>query len=200
MVEEKTTKKTVNLTKPIIIGLLLVVAFLGGMQVKDLLNTRSGAMPKEGSPSALAESVQAPSPTPFPQELTLGSFVKTGDELCRKDGRPSVYFFGSNSCPHCQWEHPVFEAVVEKFGDEVDFHNNMDDQTSDRDVWDRYASINRGGVPFMVLGCQYARVGSGSRMGEETESMNLTALICKLTDNQPASVCAEAEDLISQIN
>ena len=196
MAKEKTEKKTINLTKPIILGLLLVVAFLGGMQVKALISGK-GDSKTEGNQEA-AQVILTPTTAPSP-DLTLGSFVKTGDKLCQEDGKPSVYFFGSSSCGHCQWEHPVFEAVAERFGNEIVFHNNMDDQTSDRDVWERYSSINRGGVPFMVLGCQYARVGSGSRMGEEVESMNLTALICKLTGGQPASVCDEVKDLVSQI-
>jgi hypothetical protein len=75
----------------------------------------------------------------------------------------------------------------------------MNDRTSDRDVWEKYSYINKGGVPFMVFGCSYARVGSGSRAGEEPEKQNLTALICGLTDNKPADVCQEVADIVDAI-
>lgn len=129
------------------------------------------------------------------ETTTLGGFSVSKDEVCQENGKPIIYFFGSEGCPHCQWEHPVFEAVVERFGDYIVFHNNID-TGEDMDVFSRYST---GGIPAMVLGCRYYRVGSGARWGEEEESKNLTALVCKLTNNQPATVCSEVADLVESI-
>ena len=70
------------------------------------------------------------------------------------------------------------------------FHNNMDTQ-EDGEVFDEYSAINRGGVPFLVLGCKYARAGSGEQAGEEEEIKALTTIICQLTDGAPKAVCGE---------
>ena len=88
------------------------------------------------------------------------------------------------------------ESVAEKFTGYISFHDNMD-TGEDRDVFSKYSP--NGYVPLLVLGCRYFRVGAGQRSGEEVESENLTALICKLTDNQPSEVCSEVEDLVNQI-
>jgi len=95
------------------------------------------------------------------------------------------------------WEHPVIEAVMEQFADYIVFHNNMD-VGEDRDILYEYNSA--GSIPTVVLGCKYARIGSGERAGEEVETNNLTALTCDLTGGMPADVCGEVQDLIEQIN
>lgn len=127
---------------------------------------------------------------------TVGSFSRNENEVCKENGKPIVYFFGSTSCPHCQWEHPIIERAAEKFKDQISFHNNMDND-ADGEVFAEYSS---GGVPTIVLGCKYSRVGSGEQMGEEEEEKVLTALICDLTGSQPAGTCGEVKDLIDQIN
>ncbi len=127
---------------------------------------------------------------------TIGQFSVSEDSVCKENGAPMVYFFGSESCPHCSWEHPVVREVAESFGDEISFHDNMDDQETDLEVFQRYSS---GGVPTLVVGCKYYRVGSGENGGEEQEKDNLTALLCSLTDNKPGNVCDQVKDLIDQI-
>jgi len=129
-------------------------------------------------------------------ELTLGNFEITGNEACLEDGKPIVYFFGSESCPHCQWEHPVMQDVAAKFGDTISFHDNMDSE-NDSDVFTQYSEERY--VPATLIGCKYFRVGSGENVGIEENSDNLTALICDLTGGQPGSVCGEVQDLIDQI-
>lgn len=126
---------------------------------------------------------------------TIGNFSVSEDEVCKEGDKPIVYFFGSESCPYCEWEHPIIEGVAEKFGGQIAFHNNMDSQ-DDMDVFQKYST---GGIPTLVLGCKYYRVGAGQQAGEEGEAENLTALICKLTDGQPAAVCSQVEDLINQV-
>jgi len=126
---------------------------------------------------------------------TIGNFSASKDEVCQEEGKPIIYFFGSQGCGHCSWEHPIIEDVALKFKENIVFHNNMDSQ-ADMDIFSKYST---GGVPALVLGCKYYRTGSGQRAGEEQEAKILTALICKLTENQPADVCQEVQDLIDQI-
>lgn len=129
------------------------------------------------------------------ESTTIGNFSVSSEEVCLEDGKPIVYFFGSESCPHCQWEHPVVEEVMANFEGLVSFHNNMD-TGEDMDVFQRFST---GGIPAMVIGCKYYRVGSGENQGQETEINNLTALACKITNGQPSDVCSQVQDLIDQI-
>jgi len=126
---------------------------------------------------------------------TIGDFIISDDEICKENGKPIVYFFGSSRCPHCRWEHPIIENVTSKFKDYISFHNNLD-SNADMEIFYKYST---GGIPTIVLGCKYYRVGSGERIGEEQESKVLTALICKLTGNNPIDVCTLVQDLIKEI-
>ncbi|MBZ9572975.1 thioredoxin family protein [Patescibacteria group bacterium] len=119
------------------------------------------------------------------KSTTLGNFSVSDDEVCLEDEKPIIYFFGSEGCSHCKWEHPIIEEVAEKFTGFISFHNNMD-SSADMDVFSRYST---GGIPTLVLGCKYYRVGSGEGIGEEEEARVLTALICDLTENQATDVC-----------
>jgi len=125
--------------------------------------------------------------TPPAQETgkAAGNFSISSDEVCQENGKPVIYFFGSTNCPHCAWEHPIVEEVIGKFGDEIVFHNNMDSQ-QDMDIFRKYST---GGIPTLVLGCKYYRVGSGEAVGKEQEIKDLTSLICQLTNKQPAEIC-----------
>lgn len=129
------------------------------------------------------------------KETTIGSFTVNEGDFCNDNGKPIVYFFGSESCSHCQWEHPIIEEVAAKFGDYISFHNNMDTD-ADNDVFQKYST---GSIPALVLGCRYSRIGSGENVGQEVETQNLTAVICKLTDGQPENVCSEVQELINQV-
>lgn len=128
-------------------------------------------------------------------EETIGSFSVSGDEICTEDGTPIVYFFGSEDCGYCKWEHPVMENVTSKFTGYISFRDNVivkirDGFTVDREIFDKYST---GGVPTLVLGCRYYRVGAGTTLGKDQEAKVLTALICNLTDNKPMDVCADPE-------
>ena len=136
-------------------------------------------------------------PTPN-YEKTVGDFLITDKDICKKDGKPTLYFFGSTSCPHCVWQKPVLKKVIDKFGKEVDYHENIDNQT-DSEVFEKYTNINPGYIPFLVFGCKYARTGSGETSGEEKEIENLTTLICKLTNGKPSSVCNPLKNAYSAI-
>jgi len=128
------------------------------------------------------------------ESVVLGNFLETKDEVCKEQGKPIVYFFGSVRCPHCVWEKPIIEKVAENFKEYISFHKNID-SSDDQKIFSKYS---QGGVPTLVLGCKYYREGSGERDGEENETKNLTALICKLTNSQPKEVCAAVKDLIEK--
>jgi len=127
--------------------------------------------------------------------MTVGNFIVSDDEVCKEDGKPIVYFFGASWCPHCRWEKPIIENVTSKFKDYISFHNNIDSDR-DREIFYKYSN---GGIPTIVIGCKYYRVGSGEMLGKEEETKALTALICKLTGNNPIDVCAPLQDLIERI-
>ncbi len=180
----------------IIIGLVAIAAFLGGATFTQWQSQRTSS--GEVAPTPTVQETEEQAEVLGELTSTIGNFLVLEEEVCEEDGKPIVYFFGSERCPHCRWEHPIFEEVAAEFTDYISFHNNMDSQ-DDLDVFQRHSQINRNGIPFSVLGCQYARVGSGENFGEEEETRILTALICKLTNNQPEEVCLEVEDLVNQI-
>ena len=183
----------------IIIVLVAIASFLGGATFTQW-QSEGQVAPSQGEEASPSPVAQQPEEEVLGElTSTIGNFSVLEGEICQEEDKPIVYFFGSQSCPHCSWEHPILEAVVDEFGDLVSFHNNMDSD-EDRDVFQQYSQVNQGYIPFTLLGCQYARVGSGENFGEELEVNYLTALICKLTGNQPEGVCSGVEDLIEQID
>ncbi len=154
--------------------------------------TKNGKIlfPEEGIDLEKASATQ-----PKEKTLTIGDFAINEDEICREQEKPIVYFFGSKNCPHCQWEHPIVESVTKNFEEHISFHNNMD-SNENMDIFSKYST---GGIPTLVFGCKYSRVGSGEQSGEKEETKNLTAIICKLTANQPSDICNSVQDLVEQI-
>ena len=123
-----------------------------------------------------------------PSQAVDGNFTElTSAEPCQENGKPIIYFFGSESCPHCKWEQPVISAVAKKFGSAINYHENVDNG-KEMDVFSQYSD---GGVPTLVLGCKYYRVGSGESSGKDSETATLTKLICNLTGNQPGEICGK---------
>jgi len=180
---------------PFITILIIVVAFLVGLKITAAKYQGNGSLPTISS----TPTPNGPTPTEAPKyPITLGNFLVTDREICKENGKPTIYYFGSSSCPHCQWESPVIKKVMEKFTGVVSFHNNMDSD-KDQDVFTKYSDINPGYIPFVVAGCKYVRVGSGETEGEVKEIENLSAIICKLADNKPASVCNPLKTKISEI-
>jgi len=125
----------------------------------------------------------------------VGNFSVSAAEICKENEKPIVYFFGSESCSHCQWEKPIIKSVMAKFKDLISFHENIDTET-DSDVFQKYST---GGIPTLVFGCKYYRVGSGEGAGEDQEVKDLTALACKLTGGEPGSVCDPLKDIVNGI-
>ena len=117
-----------------------------------------------------------------------GGFSEAKDtEICTENEKPIIYLFSSANCPHCSWEKPILQSVVDQFGDAVSYHENTDTE-KDYDVFSKYSN---GSVPTLVIGCKYYRIGSGEAAGEASEKESLKKVICMVTGNQPASVCGE---------
>lgn len=130
-------------------------------------------------------------PVDISKKKVVGNFEQTNESTtCTENNKPIVYFFGTSTCPHCQWEKPVIEAVAQQFGDQIVFKEDISTDNApfqNADVFTKYSPT--GGVPVIVLGCKYSRVGSGETDGVDTEKANLTKLICELTNNQPSTIC-----------
>lgn len=187
--------KTINLTVPVIFVLAVVASFLLGMSWKEI----KGKKAEEPQVELKVEKKEEPEVLGEQLVTTVGGFLVTKKEICQEDGKPVVYMFGSSSCPHCTWEHPIFEKVMAKFGNLITVHDNMDEQNQDREIYQEYSEINRGAIPFVILGCRYVKLGSGEQLGEQVEEKSITALVCKLTNNQPQKVCDTVKDLIDQV-
>lgn len=181
----------------VLVGFLLVAVFFLGAAWTKIKTLEEGKKAEEKKVAVTPQPTgQAVGTTVYPK--TIGNFDVLDKPLCEKDNKPTVYFFGTSGCPHCRWEKPVMEKVMAKFPNLLDFHNNIDTQ-NDGEVFNAYGNINHGAVPFLLLGCRYARVGSGEQDGETKEEQNLTALLCKLTGGKPDGVCDQIKELIGQI-
>ena len=189
------SKKNFDLTTLVLIFLLAGITFFAGMMWMKNQNL------EERKPSDANQELQDENQQVIePLETTIGGFALTQDEICKEDDKPLIYYFGYSGCPHCTWNHPILQAVAEKVPDQISFHDIMDKLEQDQDIQEKYISISQGAVPFFVFGCKYVRLGSGESYGEVDEENFLTALICKLADNQPEKVCASVKDLVDQID
>ncbi|MCJ7804708.1 thioredoxin family protein [Patescibacteria group bacterium] len=193
-------KKNINFTTLILVILLVGIAFFAGMMWMKNKNLKQGKT--VGVNQATQNEAEA-QVTPEPLETVIGGFAITKDEICYENEKPLSYYFGYSGCPHCQWNHPILQAVAEKFPTQIVFHDNMDKldklSAADGEILNKYQEIHGGAVPFFVFGCKYARLGSGETYGEADEEKFLTALICKLTNGQPEKVCSPVQDLIDQV-
>jgi thiol-disulfide isomerase/thioredoxin len=103
-----------------------------------------------------------------------GFYEVKGAEVCKESGKPIVYFFGSKSCPHCTWEQPIVSEVAKSFGTRVSYHENIDND-KDQAVLDRFSP--QGGIPVVIIGCKYFKIGSGETIGSDKEKAAIISLI-----------------------
>lgn len=116
-----------------------------------------------------------------------GGFKEISEvDVCTdENGKPLVYFFGSESCPHCEWQKPIMDEVAGLFGDNINYHENFDG-TTEADVLLKYGN---GAVPALIIGCKYYRIGSGEASTVEADTQAIKDVICRATGGIPASVC-----------
>jgi thiol-disulfide isomerase/thioredoxin len=116
-----------------------------------------------------------------------GGFKEISDvDVCNdENGKPIVYFFGSESCPHCEWQKPIMDEVSSLFGDNINYHENFDG-TTEADVLLKYGN---GAVPALIIGCKYYRIGSGEASTVEADTQAIKDVICRATGGIPASIC-----------
>jgi thiol-disulfide isomerase/thioredoxin len=161
--------------------------------------TLSAFVTKDGNyiflanPLKIGENISQPE---VPKQI-LGNFlIDEKSDVCKEDGKPIVYFFGSQKCPHCMWEYPIIINATGNFKDQISFHENIDTE-KDSEILLKYSPS--GYIPLIVIGCKYYRVGSGEEFGEANEIKILTSLTCLVTNNKPLSTCATVEDILNQI-
>lgn len=173
-------------------GLYKIVLEINGNNI-DTFASKDG---KLFFPEAMMINGQVTEGEPVPPaNEVIGGFGKVSDTPCLENGKPIMYYFGTSTCPFCTWQTPVIERVAELFKDNVVTKIRLDTE-EDRDIFSNYSE---GGVPLIVIGCQYSRVGAGTQWGEEQDINYISALNCKLTNNQPANVCDPLQDLINSI-
>lgn len=189
---------TKNLKYLIALILAVAVGYLGFLTTKTSLGRPSTASNNQ-SPTTVPTSKPVPS---YPQ--TIGNFLVTDNEVCLEEGKPLVYFFGSSTCPHCEWEKPIAKKVFDEFKNEITYHENYDSQ-ADAEVFQKYSDINPGYIPFLVLGCKYVRIGAGENLGKDDaesktlEEEALKVILCKVTGGKPGSVCDSLKDELSEV-
>lgn len=105
----------------------------------------------------------------------VNTFTEAKDsDICKENGKPIIYFFGSKSCPHCEWEKPIITEVIKSYGDKISYHENIDSE-KDMDVFSKFNK--EGSIPTIIIGCKYYRIGSGEGDGADKEKENLKAVI-----------------------
>jgi len=161
--------------------------------------TASVFVTKDGSYIFLSQPLNVKEKLPpvvVPNQTIGGFLVDDKSDVCKEDGKPIVYFFGSKNCPQCTWEDPIIKNVTDKFNDQISFHENIDTE-KDSDILLKYSP--KGYIPLIIIGCKYYRIGSGETFGIDNEALILTALTCLTTNKKPSSVCATVENILNQI-
>jgi len=119
--------------------------------------------------------IEESKPTEATTDNTVNTFTEVKEnEICKENGKPIIYFFGSKTCPHCEWEKPIIEEVIKSYGDKISFHENIDSE-KDKDVFSKFNK--EGGIPTIIIGCKYYRIGSGEADGADKEKENLKTVI-----------------------
>lgn len=123
-------------------------------------------------------------------QKTIGEFTVSNDQVCLENGKPIVYFFGKDDCQYCAWEHPIVQKVAGLFGGEISFHDNMNNNGKDTNIFTKYSP--KGEVPTLIIGCKYYRIGTvepKTAEGAVEAESSFTSLMCQVTNNLPANLC-----------
>lgn len=187
-----------------IIGVLLVIiALLSVMSLALSLMVFFESKELDTRITFIEDLFKPPEPEVTDIGQTIGNIILTDQEMCSVDGKPSVYFYGTSTCPHCAFLKPYFKEAVEKFGDMLDVHAWYElDITPDVPEEDMVlmAKYNpQGYVPIIILGCKAYRIGTVHEQDQpKLEEQEIRAVLCKLTGN-PQEICGDIQDLVNQI-
>ena len=114
----------------------------------------------------------------------VGGFKDTNRTAVFENGSLIVWLFGTTTCPHCTWEKPVLEDVVDNFSNvtlKVYYLDNQADiakmSSFEAQIFQEYSD---GSVPLIVIGNKYFRIGSGENSGAEQEKQYVSELIRSL--------------------
>ncbi len=120
---------------------------------------------------------KAPEATGFtPAETTSErTFIDTGDETYKVDGKPVIRLYTTTWCPHCVWIKDTFDKVAREYieqGKIIAYHWDVDsgDNTltpeieesipeEEIEIFKRYNP--QGSIPTFVFGNKYKRIGNG---------------------------------------
>ena len=130
------------------------------------------------------------------QEGLTADFKDNGNQVCKIDGKPVVRFYGTTTCPHCNWVGPTYEKVVKEYVDankiiamhwQVDLGDDVLTTEFEGAFPSEEATIFKSGnekgyVPKFDFGCKYQRIGNpyeteGNLEKEEAEFRRVIELI-----------------------
>lgn len=190
--------------------LMFIFGLTTGITVFFVLNflylfislTKTTSLPKKVTVVNNQEEVVTP-PSPEvkePSGTPVGTFIDTGKEICKKDGKPIIRLFATSWCPHCNWIKETFDKVANDYVKKrkiVAYHWELDTGddllTEEKEkavppeeerVFNEFNPHNS--IPTFVFGCRYYRIGNGyeregepGKVKEEKEFRDLIEKILK---------------------
>jgi len=168
---------------------LVVAAFAIGIlytkvQTLEKENKETTAAAPAAQPQMAAGQQQAPT-GPVTETISVAGVStyqqKKDAQICSENGKPKVYLFSTEWCPHCKWIKDTYDKVAKEYmdaGKVVAYHWELSD-ANQQPLNDNlltaakesavpaedmavYSEFNPGGsIPTFVFGCKYFRIGNG---------------------------------------
>lgn len=106
-----------------------------------------------------------------PPQPTSNLFEKLSDTPCLENGKPIIRYFSTTWCPHCKWVNPIFNDVMQEYGDKIIVrHYEIDISTpSELEMAEFKKFSPNGNIPAYSFACQYYRIGNSF---ESTNDIN----------------------------
>jgi hypothetical protein len=180
--------------------------------IEDALTTPT-LMPTADSTSKTSttstiETIQATSthtvtttqPTTTTINTPIETFIDTGGEACRINGKPIIRMYGKRACHNCEWSGPIFDRVASEYAGKgliIAHHwllDRNDDTLTDTDEggipeaeYDIFFSDDNNTlktVPYFNFGCRFTRVGNGYQVRDmpDKEEAEYRAVMEKLLE------------------
>lgn len=192
---------------------LVVAAFAIGIlytKVQTLEKDSKAIAAATPAAAVAAAQQQVQEPTgPSTEAITVAGVTsfsqKANAEICKENGKPVVYLFSTEWCPHCEWIKDTFDRVAKEYvaaGKIVAHHWELSDMqqkplnddtltaTKESAVPQTdmavYQEFNPGGsIPTFVFGCKYFRIGNGFEQQDDlaAEEKEFRALFDELAKN-----------------